>query len=85
MYNADNLNEKLKFKIIKQEFLKDQVIFGVLTASNFVGQIPPVQICDQNHDGGPAWWSKFQNDAKQKSKQDSKIDETNCDELSQNY
>jgi len=36
-YNVDNLGEKPKFKIIKQEFIKDQVIFGILTANNFVG------------------------------------------------
>ena len=36
-YNVDNLRERPKFKIIKQEFIKDQVIFGILTANNSLG------------------------------------------------
>lgn len=44
----------------KEEFLKDQVIFGVMTAENFVGQMPPVHVCEQNHEGGAIWYDKYQ-------------------------
>ena len=58
-YDINNLASKPKFKKIGDaEIVDDQVIFGVLTSDNFVGQIPPVQICDQNHDAQAAWYSK---------------------------
>ena len=59
VYDVRNLTAKPKFKQVGDaESVNDQVIFGVLTADNFVGQIPPVQICDQNHDAQAAWYSK---------------------------
>ena len=60
-YNPKNLvTEKVKFKLTKEEYLKDQVIFGVMTAENFVGQMPPVHVCEQNHEGGAIWYDRYQ-------------------------
>lgn len=44
-----SVGEKPKFKLIEGPTpMRDPVIFGVLTAKNYMGQIPPVQICDQD-------------------------------------
>ena len=85
-YCADNLTAKPKFKLFGDgERVQDQVIFGVLTANNFAGQIPPVQICDQNHDAGAAWYAEnFDEDGNQKSFEDRKSEEAE-NAINQNY
>ena len=54
------------------------MIYGVLTACNPVGQIPPLQVCDQNFDAGPLWYESLM------SNKDKKPD-NNLKELSENY
>lgn len=44
--NPDRPCDRPKFKKVAERYLADEVIFGVLTANNHVGQIPPLQICD---------------------------------------
>ena len=72
--------ERPKFKKVAQRLLANDVIFGVLTANNSVGQIPPLQICDQNHDAGAQWYEELFSRPK-----DERLKDIDLDELYQNY
>ena len=83
-FNSENPAYKPKFKRVGEpKHLEDQVIFGVLTARNYSGMIPPVQICDQNHDGEHLFWDYHFGEDKNESSPDkaAALDR----ELSRNY
>jgi hypothetical protein len=85
-YNPrDLVSEKVQFKLINQEYLRDPVIFGVLTAKNFVGQMPPVSVCEQNHEGGAAWYEDYQKRKSSCQGEPADDGQSSCPSLHQNY
>ena len=54
-----------------------------MTAENFVGQMPPVHVCEQNHEGGAIWYDRYQELLKMGKAADDGQAQT--EELNQNY
>ena len=54
-----------------------------MTADNFVGQMPPVSVCEQNHEGGAIWFEKYQELLKKGHTDDD--GQSSCEQLNQNY
>lgn len=57
VFSVENPCQKPKFMLQAENYLQDQIIFGVITKGSNSGQIPPVQICEQNHEAGSQFYN----------------------------